>query len=150
MFLSKRHLNDCCVLFFPGNLSLVCLRRFLQMFFSFYLPLTIFQRSSSFNKESLTPAQKPSRNSGGNNEGSNSANVVLGTYTPGKKRTTKSSKNRCAKLWRETFDCTGLDEAELKRQEAIFEVYQGECDMVQDLKMAKQVRRCYVIGRMVA
>ena len=43
------------------------------------------------------------------------------------------------RLWCETYDHSGLDRKELKRQEAIFELFQGECNIVQDLKLAKQV-----------
>ncbi|CAK8689367.1 unnamed protein product [Clavelina lepadiformis] len=91
------------------------------------------QRSSSF-KESSANGLKPYRPPGSQN-----GNSVTGGNTPGRRST--SNKSRRSKLWCETFDHSGLDESEVKRQEAIFELYQGECVMVQDLKMAKQTYR---------
>ena len=51
----------------------------------------------------------------------------------------KSNKERRSKLWRDTFDLEDLSIEEIKRQEAIFELFQGESDVVEDLTMAKQV-----------
>uniref|UniRef100_A0AAY4BTB5 Rho guanine nucleotide exchange factor 3 n=1 Tax=Denticeps clupeoides TaxID=299321 RepID=A0AAY4BTB5_9TELE len=51
------------------------------------------------------------------------------------------SKRRDSKLWSETFDIhlgTLLSSRELKRQEAIFELSQGEQDLIEDLKLAKK------------
>lgn len=51
------------------------------------------------------------------------------------------SKRRDSKLWSETFDIRlsqTLSPKEVKRQEAIFELVQGEQDLVEDLKLAKK------------
>lgn len=102
--------------------------------------LNYFQRSSSF-KESSGSEKKPSRPSVVNN--TNGGTAVLAAYRPpGKRGKSKNATNRHSKLWSETFDHSGLEELELKRQEAIYELYQGECVMVEDLKMAKKVRAC--------
>jgi len=95
----------------------------------------LWQRSSSFSKESSTPAFKPYRPPGSNQSSADQAG-----HTPGRRANSGgNAKNRRSRLWCETFDHSGLDERELKRQEAIFELYQGENDLVQDLRMAKQV-----------
>uniref|UniRef100_A0A672FZS6 Rho guanine nucleotide exchange factor 3 n=1 Tax=Salarias fasciatus TaxID=181472 RepID=A0A672FZS6_SALFA len=57
--------------------------------------------------------------------------------------TTSASKRRDSKLWSETFDVRlgatqPLSPKEIKRQEAIFELAQGEQDLVEDLKLAKK------------
>ncbi|XP_042081734.1 rho guanine nucleotide exchange factor 3 isoform X2 [Haplochromis burtoni] len=54
-----------------------------------------------------------------------------------------ASKRRDSKLWSETFDvrlgaAQPLSPKEIKRQEAIFELAQGEQDLVEDLKLAKK------------
>ncbi|XP_036075489.1 rho guanine nucleotide exchange factor 3 isoform X7 [Rousettus aegyptiacus] len=52
-----------------------------------------------------------------------------------------STKRRDSKLWSETFDvCVNqmLTSKEIKRQEAIFELSQGEEDLIEDLKLAKK------------
>lgn len=52
-----------------------------------------------------------------------------------------ASKRRDSKLWSETFDIRlsqSLSPKEVKRQEAIFELVQGEQDLVEDLKLAKK------------
>ncbi|NXD22201.1 ARHG3 factor, partial [Spelaeornis formosus] len=52
------------------------------------------------------------------------------------------TKRRDSKLWSETFDvCVNhmLTSKEIKRQEAIFELSQGEEDLIEDLKLAKKV-----------
>lgn len=52
-----------------------------------------------------------------------------------------SSKRRDSKLWSETFDIRlsqTLSPKDIKRQEAIFELVQGEQDLVEDLKLAKK------------
>ncbi|XP_008406561.1 rho guanine nucleotide exchange factor 3 isoform X1 [Poecilia reticulata] len=52
-----------------------------------------------------------------------------------------ASKRRDSKLWSETFDIrvgATLSPKEIKRQEAIFELAQGEQDLVEDLKLAKK------------
>ncbi|OPJ72094.1 rho guanine nucleotide exchange factor 3 isoform C [Patagioenas fasciata monilis] len=51
------------------------------------------------------------------------------------------TKRRDSKLWSETFDvCVNpmLTSKEIKRQEAIFELAQGEEDLIEDLKLAKK------------
>ncbi|XP_063796918.1 rho guanine nucleotide exchange factor 3 isoform X1 [Pseudophryne corroboree] len=51
------------------------------------------------------------------------------------------TKRRDSKLWSETFDvCVNqvLTSKEIKRQEAIFELSQGEQDLIEDLKLAKK------------
>uniref|UniRef100_A0A1A8PMW7 Rho guanine nucleotide exchange factor (GEF) 3 n=1 Tax=Nothobranchius rachovii TaxID=451742 RepID=A0A1A8PMW7_9TELE len=54
-----------------------------------------------------------------------------------------ASKRRDSKLWSETFDVRlgatqSLSPKEIKRQEAIFELTQGEQDLVEDLRLAKK------------
>ncbi|XP_063766764.1 rho guanine nucleotide exchange factor 3 isoform X2 [Eleginops maclovinus] len=54
-----------------------------------------------------------------------------------------AAKRRDSKLWSETFDVRlgamqTLSPKEIKRQEAIFELAQGEQDLVEDLKLAKK------------
>ncbi|XP_041813438.1 rho guanine nucleotide exchange factor 3 isoform X2 [Chelmon rostratus] len=57
--------------------------------------------------------------------------------------TAPAAKRRDSKLWSETFDIRlgatqPLSPKEIKRQEAIFELAQGEQDLVEDLKLAKK------------
>uniref|UniRef100_A0A3B4A8H8 DH domain-containing protein n=1 Tax=Periophthalmus magnuspinnatus TaxID=409849 RepID=A0A3B4A8H8_9GOBI len=55
--------------------------------------------------------------------------------------TVSRSKRRDSKLWSETIDVRlsqTLSPKEIKRQEAIFELLQGEQDLVEDLKLAKK------------
>ncbi|XP_028285262.1 rho guanine nucleotide exchange factor 3 isoform X2 [Parambassis ranga] len=57
--------------------------------------------------------------------------------------TAPASKRRDSKLWSETFDVRLgatqlLSPKDIKRQEAIFELAQGEQDLVEDLKLAKK------------
>ncbi|XP_019734882.1 rho guanine nucleotide exchange factor 3 isoform X2 [Hippocampus comes] len=54
-----------------------------------------------------------------------------------------AAKRRDSKLWSETFDvhlgaAQTLSPKDIKRQEAIFELAQGEQDLVEDLKLAKK------------
>ncbi|XP_064160648.1 rho guanine nucleotide exchange factor 3 isoform X1 [Anguilla rostrata] len=52
-----------------------------------------------------------------------------------------TTKRRDSKLWSETFDVRlghMLSSKEIKRQEAIFELSQGEQDLIEDLKLAKK------------
>ncbi|XP_039626660.1 rho guanine nucleotide exchange factor 3 isoform X3 [Polypterus senegalus] len=54
------------------------------------------------------------------------------------------TKRRDSKLWSETFDVRVnqvLTSKEIKRQEAIFELAQGEQDLIEDLKLAKKAYR---------
>ncbi|XP_015256203.1 PREDICTED: rho guanine nucleotide exchange factor 3 isoform X1 [Cyprinodon variegatus] len=60
--------------------------------------------------------------------------------------TAVASKRRDSKLWSETFDIRAgatqtLSPKEIKRQEAIFELAQGEQDLVEDLKLARKAYR---------
>ena len=100
--------------------------------------LLFLQRSSSF-KESSGSAVKPYRPPGQKNGSGSSGSGVLASYCPPGTRGKSKTKNRRSQLWCETFDRSGLADVELKRQEAIYELYQGERVMVDDLKMAKQV-----------
>ncbi|XP_034021105.1 rho guanine nucleotide exchange factor 3 isoform X2 [Thalassophryne amazonica] len=57
--------------------------------------------------------------------------------------TAAASKRRDSKLWSETFNvhlgaAQPLTSKEIKRQEAIFELTQGERDLVEDLRLAKK------------
>ncbi|KAM3622305.1 uncharacterized protein V6R79_022984 [Siganus canaliculatus] len=57
--------------------------------------------------------------------------------------TAPGAKRRDSKLWSETFDVRlgptqPLSAKDIKRQEAIFELVQGEQDLVEDLKLAKK------------
>uniref|UniRef100_A0A3B5MGC1 DH domain-containing protein n=1 Tax=Xiphophorus couchianus TaxID=32473 RepID=A0A3B5MGC1_9TELE len=57
---------------------------------------------------------------------------------------TMTTRRRDSKLWSETFDVrvgATLSPKEIKRQEAIFELAQGEQDLVEDLKLAKKAYR---------
>ncbi|XP_023279998.1 rho guanine nucleotide exchange factor 3 isoform X2 [Seriola lalandi dorsalis] len=65
------------------------------------------------------------------------------TATRGSMATAPAAKRRDSKLWSETFDVRlgatqPLSPKEIKRQEAIFELAQGEQDLVEDLKLAKK------------
>ncbi|XP_043079380.1 rho guanine nucleotide exchange factor 3 isoform X1 [Puntigrus tetrazona] len=54
------------------------------------------------------------------------------------------TKRRDSKLWSETFDLGlghMLSSKEIKRQESIFELSQGEQDLIEDLKLAKKAYR---------
>ncbi|XP_018668324.2 uncharacterized protein LOC100175479 [Ciona intestinalis] len=102
---------------------------------------TKLQRSSSF-KESPAPSFKPYRPPGSQQNTGAAGSTPSSGSTPGKRSNSGSvTKNRRSKLWCETFDHRGVEETELKRQETIFELYQGECDLVDDLRMAKQTYR---------
>ncbi|KAM6170688.1 rho guanine nucleotide exchange factor 3 isoform 3-T3 [Rhynchocyon petersi] len=60
---------------------------------------------------------------------------------PWSRNAASSTKRRDSKLWSETFDvCVNqmLTSKEIKRQEAIFELSQGEEDLIEDLKLAKK------------
>ncbi|XP_066470763.1 rho guanine nucleotide exchange factor 3 isoform X1 [Tiliqua scincoides] len=63
------------------------------------------------------------------------------TPRPWTRNVPASTKRRDSKLWSETFDaCVNqmLTSKEIKRQEAIFELSQGEEDLIEDLKLAKK------------
>uniref|UniRef100_A0A3P9CHU9 Rho guanine nucleotide exchange factor (GEF) 3 n=1 Tax=Maylandia zebra TaxID=106582 RepID=A0A3P9CHU9_9CICH len=64
-------------------------------------------------------------------------------FKMGNESAAPASKRRDSKLWSETFDvrlgaAQPLSPKEIKRQEAIFELAQGEQDLVEDLKLAKK------------
>ncbi|XP_062264841.1 rho guanine nucleotide exchange factor 3 isoform X1 [Platichthys flesus] len=68
------------------------------------------------------------------------------TATRGPTAAAPAAKRRDSKLWSETFDVRlgatqPLSPKEIKRQEAIFELAQGEQDLVEDLKLAKKAYR---------
>ncbi|KAM6177307.1 rho guanine nucleotide exchange factor 3 isoform 4-T4 [Erethizon dorsatum] len=66
---------------------------------------------------------------------------ILGPRPWSRNATSSSTKRRDSKLWSETFDvCVNqmLTAKEIKRQEAIFELSQGEEDLIEDLKLAKK------------
>ncbi|KAK1901023.1 Rho guanine nucleotide exchange factor 3 [Dissostichus eleginoides] len=84
------------------------------------------QRSISFRNEATL-----------SNPGSSSTMTRVSTAT------VPAAKRRDSKLWSETFDVRlgtmqTLSPKEIKRQEAIFELAQGEQDLVEDLKLAKK------------
>ncbi|XP_008319273.1 rho guanine nucleotide exchange factor 3 isoform X3 [Cynoglossus semilaevis] len=74
-------------------------------------------------------------------------NPSSSTVTPRNSMTAApSAKRRDSKLWSETFDVhlgatQPLSPKEIKRQEAIFELAQGEQDLVEDLRLAKKAYR---------
>uniref|UniRef100_A0A3Q1HCP0 Rho guanine nucleotide exchange factor 3 n=1 Tax=Anabas testudineus TaxID=64144 RepID=A0A3Q1HCP0_ANATE len=80
------------------------------------------QRSISFRNESRTERPAP---------------------PPPSSSSTMKTRRRDSKLWSETFDVRlgvsqTLSPKEIKRQEAIFELAQGEKDLVEDLTLAKK------------
>ena len=83
-------------------------------------PFFFLQRSSSFKENNQPTAFKPYR-------------------PPGEEKKNCKVAARRSKLWRDTFDLDDMSPEEIKRQEAIFELFQGESDVVEDLNMAKQV-----------
>ncbi|XP_026204218.1 rho guanine nucleotide exchange factor 3-like isoform X2 [Anabas testudineus] len=107
------------------------------------------QRSISFRNESRTerPAPPPPSSSStmktrvisatvSNPSSSMTATRVSTAAAP-------AAKRRDSKLWSETFDVRlgvsqTLSPKEIKRQEAIFELAQGEKDLVEDLTLAKK------------
>ncbi|XP_061582644.1 rho guanine nucleotide exchange factor 3-like isoform X2 [Cololabis saira] len=107
------------------------------------------QRSISFRNENRTerPAPAPPLSSAApktrvisatlsNPSSSMTASRVSSATAP-------ASKRRDSKLWSETFDVRlgatqPLSPKEIKRQEAIFELVQGEQDLVEDLQLAKK------------
>ncbi|KAM8914833.1 rho guanine nucleotide exchange factor 3 [Spinachia spinachia] len=117
------------------------------------------QRSISFRNESQMKREAPSLPPPGSSSFSSSSSsstmkrrVISATlsnpsYSMTATRvaaaTAPASKRRDSKLWSETFDVRlgatqPLSPKEIKRQEAIFELSQGEQDLVEDLKLAKK------------
>lgn len=73
--------------------------------------------------------------------GSSATIPRVSTATASSASSASASKRRDSKLWSETFDVRlsqTLSPKEIKRQEAIFELVQGEQDLVEDLKLAKK------------
>ncbi|XP_040889412.1 rho guanine nucleotide exchange factor 3 isoform X2 [Toxotes jaculatrix] len=118
------------------------------------------QRTISFRNESQTeraaPPPPPSASSTmktrvisatvSNPPSSSSSSSSTMTGTRGSTATATAAKRRDSKLWSETFDVRlgatqPLSPKEIKRQEAIFELAQGEQDLVEDLKLAKKAYR---------
>ncbi|XP_032369642.1 rho guanine nucleotide exchange factor 3 isoform X2 [Etheostoma spectabile] len=106
------------------------------------------QRSISLNNESQTErAARPLPSSSTMKTRVVSASVSNPsssmTATRVSTATFPPAKRRDSKLWSETFDVRlgatqPLSPKEIKRQEAIFELAQGEQDLVEDLKLAKK------------
>ncbi|XP_031157241.1 rho guanine nucleotide exchange factor 3 isoform X3 [Sander lucioperca] len=106
------------------------------------------QRSISFRNESQTErAAHPPPSSSTMKMRVVSASVSNPTSSMTATRvstaTAPPAKRRDSKLWSETFDVRlgatqPLSPKEIKRQEAIFELAQGEQDLVEDLKLAKK------------
>ncbi|KAA8593275.1 hypothetical protein FQN60_009391 [Etheostoma spectabile] len=107
------------------------------------------QRSISLNNESQTErAARPLPSSSTMKTRVVSASVSNPsssmTATRVSTATFPPAKRRDSKLWSETFDVRlgatqPLSPKEIKRQEAIFELAQGEQDLVEDLKLAKKL-----------
>jgi hypothetical protein len=66
------------------------------------------------------------------------------TDTPYKRPGPSTPKRRReSEFWHQTvsdFDVENYDSSQIKRQEAIYELFKGECDMIDDLEMVKKVR----------
>ncbi|XP_041639373.1 rho guanine nucleotide exchange factor 3 isoform X2 [Cheilinus undulatus] len=109
------------------------------------------QRSISFRNETQTEratAHPPPSSSALKSRTIPATVSSSNAITPTRVSTTSapSSKRRDSKLWSETFDVhlgatQPLSPKEIKRQEAIFELAQGEQDLVEDLKLAKKAYR---------
>ncbi|XP_068452043.1 rho guanine nucleotide exchange factor 3 isoform X2 [Clinocottus analis] len=119
------------------------------------------QRSISFRNESQTeraaplpplPPPPPPSSSSSSSSSTMKRRVISATVsnpssfmaaTRVSTATVPAAKRRDSKLWSETFDVRlgatqTLSPKEIKRQEAIFELSQGEQDLVEDLKLAKK------------
>ncbi|XP_039652929.1 rho guanine nucleotide exchange factor 3 isoform X2 [Perca fluviatilis] len=111
------------------------------------------QRSISFRNESQTERAAPPPPSSSSSSSSTmkmrvvSASVSNPTSSVNATRVSAAAappaKRRDSKLWSETFDVRlgatqPLSPKEIKRQESIFELSQGEQDLVEDLKLAKK------------
>ncbi|XP_057701416.1 rho guanine nucleotide exchange factor 3 isoform X1 [Corythoichthys intestinalis] len=93
------------------------------------------QRSISFRNERALPVSTDAKTEP-NASSSRGSSAASGPSAA-------TGKRRDSKLWSETFDVhTGaaqtLTPKDIKRQEAIFELSQGEQDLVEDLKLAKK------------
>nr|XP_040060551.1 rho guanine nucleotide exchange factor 3 isoform X2 [Gasterosteus aculeatus aculeatus] len=111
------------------------------------------QRSISFRNESQMEREAPPPASSSSSSSSRMKRRVISatlsnpsssmTAARVATATAPASKRRDSKLWSETFDVRlgatqPLSPKEIKRQEAIFELAQGEQDLVEDLKLAKK------------
>ncbi|XP_047188393.1 rho guanine nucleotide exchange factor 3 isoform X3 [Scophthalmus maximus] len=95
--------------------------------------------SSNYNSSLMTKTRVVSATV--SNPSSSSSSTTAATR--GSTATAPAAKRRDSKLWSETFDVRlgatqPLSPKEIKRQEAIFELAQGEQDLVEDLKLAKK------------
>ncbi|KAM9759784.1 rho guanine nucleotide exchange factor 3 isoform 2-T2 [Menidia menidia] len=110
------------------------------------------QRSISFRNENRQDRAAPPPPYSSSSSSTMKTRVISATVSNPSSSTTASrvsaaatltSKRRDSKLWSETFDVRlgatqTLSPKEIKRQEAIFELAQGEQDLVEDLKLAKK------------
>nr|XP_061796869.1 rho guanine nucleotide exchange factor 3-like isoform X1 [Nerophis lumbriciformis] len=109
------------------------------------------QRSISFRTERVlppapAPLPPPPPSSSAKTRVTAAATSNSSTSTTAARASTApapAAKRRDSKLWSETFDVRlgatqPLSPKEIKRQEAIFELAQGEQDLVEDLKLAKK------------
>ncbi|XP_047439720.1 rho guanine nucleotide exchange factor 3 isoform X2 [Mugil cephalus] len=103
------------------------------------------QRSISFRNESRAVVPPPSSSTMKTRVISATVSNASSSATAPRVSTAAApaSKRRDSKLWSETFDVRlgatqPLSPKEIKRQEAIFELAQGEQDLVEDLKLAKK------------
>ena len=68
--------------------------------------------------------------------------------TPYKPPRPSTPNRRDSKLWIETvagFSAENYDRTQIKRQEAIYELFKGENDMIDDLEMVKRVSTMLVM-----
>uniref|UniRef100_A0A667XZR2 Rho guanine nucleotide exchange factor 3 n=1 Tax=Myripristis murdjan TaxID=586833 RepID=A0A667XZR2_9TELE len=102
------------------------------------------QRSISFRNDSRTERLPPPSSSTTGMRVTSATGArpsSSATATRVSTATASATKRRDSKLWSETFDVGAtqpLTSKEIKRQEAIFELAQGEQDLVEDLKLAKK------------
>ncbi|XP_068104898.1 rho guanine nucleotide exchange factor 3-like [Hyperolius riggenbachi] len=72
--------------------------------------------------------------------GCNSDNRLFSFSPRSRNRDSGSAKKRCSKLWSETYDSAReeLSAREIKRQEVIYELMQGERMLIEDLNLVKK------------
>ena len=58
----------------------------------------------------------------------------------------RPSEPKKSKLWYETYACGDMTREDIKRQESIHELCQGETEMLSDLTLAKQVQQQHIIS----
>ncbi|XP_037304122.2 rho guanine nucleotide exchange factor 3 isoform X3 [Pungitius pungitius] len=112
-----------------------------------------FRNESQMEREAPSPPPPPASSSSSSSSSTIKRRVISATLSnPSSSSmnaarvataTAPASKRRDSKLWSETFDVRlgatqPLSPKEIKRQEAIFELAQGEQDLVEDLKLAKK------------